>query len=483
VNANAGSALAGVQLPDSGHRYPSAAAFLHSLLRAIIAQFPDVFAHVSMPPTPPGFLSRRRLARVIEKIEPARGASVHRQAIARFAASLVQQRVVVERAGRKVPLEAAFSETTDPLAVVERDFAAGGPAANGLSQVLGDDLRHHVARLERARGVTPQAARAVEWTLAAAERGALDLSRQRFALLGGTAELSPIALLLSLGADVFTTHTSIASLDARIVNDLGEAARMPGRLFIARDGADLLRSPVEVSRSIIEFACGSPIHVGALAYKGGEAREWRLAAAMDGIIRAVRAAGVLGSVFYYLTASMVTEITADTASVAEARLATERSLLKDLGRAATMDVLFRPNVMPRAGRFWTRSVLPDQGASYMGANLFEKVYAAETFAADSGPDARVRVSANIAPITSTASTATRQTALLFPELASLGVEVLSPALSRRLMGCLLLHDLLNPLHEPTLSPQQVHGGVFTSPWALDSLVKLALLRARIKGAG
>jgi len=75
-----------------------------------------------------------------------------------------------------------------------------------------------------------------------------------------------------------------------VASDLGAPARYAGRLSVARDGVDLLASPVEFSRSIVEFADESPVHVGALAYKGGEAREMRLAAAMDGIVWKPRAA-------------------------------------------------------------------------------------------------------------------------------------------------------------------------------------------------
>jgi hypothetical protein len=358
------------------------------------------------------------------------------------------------------------------------------PLATGVQgHLLDGSLRREVSRLEQAERLTPLAARAVEWTLAAAERQALDLTGRRFVLLGGTAELSPLSLLLSLGADVLTTHTSMKSLEARVASELEARGGYTGRLFVARDGVNLLVSPVEFSRSIIEFAGGSPVHVGVLAYKGGEARELRLAAAMDGIVRVLREESVLGSIFYYLTPSMVTEVSAQTASAAEARLRMDQTVWKRLARAATLDVLFRPNITSRNDRFWTRSVLPDQGASYMGANLFGKVYPAEVFGSEAAASGRLRVSANVAPITETESTATRLTTLLFPALGPLGVEVFDAGASRRLMGCLLLHDLLNPERPAGVFAQQVHGGVFTSPWALDSLMKLAYLRARITRAG
>ena len=115
----------------------------------------------------------------------------------------------------------------------------------------------------------------------------------------------------------------------------------------------------------------------------------------------------------------------------------------------------------------------------MGANLFGKIHSAEAYA-DSATQP-VRVSANVAPITSTESTATPQTRLLFPELARLGVTVFEPAVARTVMGSLLLHDLVRPMPARNgLFRQQVHGGVFTNAWALDSLMTMAYARARLR---
>jgi hypothetical protein len=397
-------------------------------------------------------------------------------AIARFATDLIQQSVLIVRDGSRVPLAAAFRQPAAPLPLVEMPRARGDVSPH--QSLLDGSVHREILRLEQAGLLTSQAARAIEWTLATAKRRALDLTGHRFVLLGGTAELSPMSLLLSLGADVLRTHSSTNSLEARVASDLGASKGYAGRLFVARDGVDLLASPLEFTRSIVEFAGGSPVHVGALAYKGGEARELRLTATMDGIVRTLRDEGVLGSVFYYLTSSMVTEVSTETASFAESRLHAKHTAWKQLARAASMDELFRPNIAKRGNTQWTQSVVPGQGASYMGANLFGKIYPAEVLGSDPPATGRPRVSANVAPITKTQSTNTEQTTRLFPNLGTLGVTVFDAADSRRLMGCLMLHDLLHRDRPSGVFTQQVHGGVFTNAWALDGLVKLAYLRAR-----
>jgi hypothetical protein len=472
-----------VQLPDSHDSHPSASAFLNTVLHAIVRKFPQVFDDVPSASPPPVF-PRRRLARMIETMEPSRGASIDRLAIAKFATALIQQSVVFRSPGKILPLDAAFRESSDPLRLIE--FAMSHPTNTGnesTGRFLNRALLVETGRLAESSRITPEAAKAIGWTLDAIREHVLDLSGEKFVLLGGTAELSPLGILLSLGADVLTTHASMSSLTTRLASDIGESAECSGRLFVVDGGVDLLSTPVELSRSICEFARGSRVHLGVLAYKGGEAREWRLAAVMDGIARAIRDVGLLKSIFYYLTPSMTTEISRETAAVAQSRLRTERSVWTEFVRTASIDVLFRPNIVRSGETFWTRSVLPDQGASYMGANLFGKIYAAEVFGDEMSSVGRgyIQVSANVAPVTGTGSTATSQTTLLFPELAPLGIEVFDPQLTQRLMACLLLHDLFCTERPPRRAfAQQVHGGVFTSPWALDSSMKLAYLRGRYR---
>jgi hypothetical protein len=467
-----------VLLPALGRREPSASAFLDAVLRSIVQQFPDVFgalpAFGALRDTP----SRRALAARIERIEPLRGASPRRTDIARFTTELIQRTMEIGTADRRLPLDAAFRETVRPLAIVpaQRELGGGDGRNRGrLSPLTSEQIRE----LRQSMLATDEAIDALESLRSAIDRHSIDLSGHTFVLLGGTAELSPLGLLLSLDATVLTTHTSTQSLRRRLASEFGEDGGSGGRLHVISGGVDLLRSPVELSRSILEFADDKPIHIGALAYSGGQAKEWRLGAAMNGIIRAVRDAGLLGSVFYYLTPSMVTEVSPATAGIATEHLARSQRPWTNVVRPLTLNVLFRQNIAEVHGRYWSRSVVPAQGASYMGANLFEKIHAAEVFA--NPMTSPTRVSANVAPITRTESTATPQTRQLFPELARMGVTVFEPAVARTVMASLLVHDLFRPLPGGTdLFRQQVHGGVFTNAWALESLMTMAYARARLR---
>jgi hypothetical protein len=60
----------------------------------------------------------------------------------------------------------------------------------------------------------------------------------------------------------------------------------------------------------------------------------------------------------------------------------------------------------------------------------------------------------------------------------LGIDVIPAPLSQQLMFLLLMSDLFGDARaEPRLLfAKQIHGGVFTNPWALNSVMKQAYLR-------
>ncbi len=362
------------------------------------------------------------------------------------------------------PLEAAFDRPVAPLPFTE--LSAGHRGRDTSPPLRPDALRTHVDALARDGMLNGEALEALNWALVAPAAGTIDLSGHRFVLLGGTAELAPLGLLLSCGADVLTTHTSDAALGAKLAMDLASTS-YSGRLFHVRDGVDLLTHPAEFARTALAFGEGKPVHVGALAYKGGQGREWRLAAAMDGIVRALGRAGALASVFYYFTPTAPTEVSADTAATAAARLEAASPITRVV-RAVSFDTLYRPNIASAGGRHWARGTLPDQGVSYLAANVLGKIHASEAY-----DDGHVRVSGNVAPITATRSTHTPVTRRIFPELARCGILVAMPDVARQLMGWMLLYDLFGP--RTKAGHRQIHGGVFSHPWALDAVMKQAYL--------
>lgn len=417
------------------------------------------------------------------RFEARRGAATDRIAIARFVTDLVQQSFELRSREGVMPLEQAFARPVRATAIGEaRSLGVVGTEPTGLREhrdiPVPAEERAAVERLADEGLITTEAVTALSSVLPTDAASLVDLSRQRFVVLGGTAELSPLSHLLRAGADVLTTHSSAASLQRRLRDDGLE--QYSGRLYCAVDGVDLLRDAVEFSEAIVQFASDAPVHLVALAYKGGEGREWRLAAAMDGIIRRVLSAGRLASVTYYRSPSLITQISPRTAARSEQRLSIAKSVWTESLRLLTANTLFRPNVTREGGVFWALAMVPEQGSSYAAANVFGKTYAAEVYHADaqSSGTGAWRVSANVAPITATSSTDTPVTRVLFPHLRRLGVDVFAPAWSQRLMYLLLLSDLFGEAPRvDDVFTKQVHGGVFTSPWALNSLMTHAYIRS------
>jgi hypothetical protein len=368
----------------------------------------------------------------------------------------------------------------NPVAALRDESARRGEWSLDVGAVLGD--------LEASEQISEEGAQALRWALkqdGPLGLGSMDLAGQKFLLLGGTAELSPLSLLLGCGADVLTTNTSTASIERSLAAEPTRSRRVPGRLFTVRDGVDLLATPAEFAASAMNFANGQHLHVGAFAYRGGQGREWRLTAAMDSIVRRLQSVGALRSITYYLSPSIVSEVSAVTSSVSARRLVEQNTLWTGAARTLTCDWMYRINIARRNSRQWVRSFIPRQGVSYMAGNLFGKNYAAEVHAASivGHPQETLRVSANVAPITRTQSTDLPETRRAFSELRTLGIKVFDPAVARRLMFLLMLRDLFGPTPTsvPELFAQQVHGGVFTNAWALDSVLRLAYLRAIARG--
>ena len=477
----------GVQFPGTASRPPSASDALCAILAAAAARFPNAFTSLAIPEAGPRLWTRRRLAELVMRFEVSRGAAIERVEIARCIADRVQETFEFHEDGRVVSLQDAFGRRSSALPIVEispEQLLGGGTAAGDRSDRLHSmaDIDAEVARLAADELISDEAIAALRRaheTVAGTGHGRL--RGEKFVLLGGTAELSPLSHLLRDGAEVLTTDSSLASLQRRLHDDGLEG--YSGRLFRIRDGVDLLKNPVEFTESILEYATDQSVHVVALAYKGGEGREWRLAAAMDGIVRRLMTGKRLKSSAYYRSPSSITEVSERTAMTSQRRLESEGSAATRGISALTADTLYRPNIVGAAGTWWTRSLVPEQGASYAAANLFGKTYAAEVQVADArGAGApALRVSANVAPITATGSTDTPATRALFPYLRPLGVEVFPARLAQRLMYLLLLADLFGDVTPgPIAFPKQVHGGVFTNPWALNSVFKEAYLKALLR---
>jgi hypothetical protein len=478
----------GVQFPHHEGSSPSASGLVRRLIGQAVRQFPQTFGKLETGFTNPFFRSAH-LAKVLMDFEVLRGVSEQRVEVANYITNLVQESFLFGLQHGTQTLGEALAASAPPLPLTSE-----GPGSNYQEREIEishkgqrfrgrDELLEAIARFVRDGVMSEEAGRALDWSINfVTDSDHKDQLRGRkFVLLGGTAELSPLSNLLSSGADVLTTHSSPESLHRKLTSELGNSA-YPGHLFHITNGSDLLISPDSFSQTIVDsFAKGEKLDVGLFAYKGGGGREWRLAAVMDGIVRKLQRLGLLRSVIYYLSPSMITEISSSTAALSRKRFDQQYSMDKRLLNPLTLNSLWKGNVLEGRGKFWTRSVLPYQGASYAAANLFGKIYPAEVYCPSFEPGQAVIVSANVAPITATASTETAATRIAFAQAGHFGIDIFSPSTSRTLMYLLMLHDMLHP--PPScgqLFSKQLHGGVFTAPWALDSTLKLAYLRGILK---
>jgi hypothetical protein len=483
------SSTTGVQLPSSLGPAPSATETLRRVVNQTAEQFPHVFSELRGSA---GSQSNTRdVSELIAKFELIRAASDQRRDIAIFVTGLIQ-RLFLYRTERSVQsLDDFFRQPASPLPVAIEEFraTAKAPAMRIIHRSREYSNRKDIidlfARFLADGLITPEANQALQWSYDRAsdpDWADNNIRGRKFALLGGIAELSPISYLLSAGADVLTTHSSDEALHQWLKSE-SEAAGFNGRLFSIRGGVNLLISPDSIAETIVrEFSAGRRVNLAILAYKGGEGREWRLGAAMDGIARKIgQAADLLDSVTYYLSPSVVTQISEETAALSSAKRDREYTLLMKAANLFTGDTLLRPNVLRRGNVLLSNSILSPQGASYLAANLFHKIYAAEAWCSDhSDSGSAIRVSANVAPITRTASTNVRRAQVLIDQAGQFDIEVFDPSTTRTLMYLLMLHDLFSDTPPcNSLFARQVHGGVFTSPWALQSVAKLAYLRAQI----
>jgi hypothetical protein len=157
--------------------------------------------------------------------------------------------------------------------------------------------------------------------------------------------------------------------------------------------------------------------------------------------------------------------------------------------------VLKRNLYEREGTFWPRNIVSLQGASYLAAQYLEKRLAAEVFATRGtrGEGRPVTVSANVAGITRTRSMQIPTFQAGFAGAPSLGLETYDPETTRWLSGLLYLHGILNSEWVGSyrssfedenekmrrLSSLQVHGAVYSHPYAVEG----AITRAALIGLG
>ncbi len=333
----------------------------------------------------------------------------------------------------------------------------------------GREVLEAIDRLFAAHHLSRAAALGLRWLVdfVEANGGRLDLTGQRFALLGASAELSPAPLLLAAGATVRWLDVKPPPPETR------------GAFIATRDGDDLLARPHEAIAALRAFAEEGPVHVGLFAYAPGKSRELLLAGVMDALVRTL-GPGVVKSVATYISPTSPGEMQAEDLAAAEHLRASPTWWQR---AAALSGALQGPGSYGGVAR----TVISLQGAAYQAAQYVTKRIAAEVLAADGLGGQSVTLSTNVAGITNTRSLSHPLFQIAFQGAPSFGVRIFEPALTRAVSGYLMLHDLLNPQAPAAAGQQseaplarakaahveQIHGAAYDLPWQFESAVKTA----------
>jgi hypothetical protein len=217
---------------------------------------------------------------------------------------------------------------------------------------------------------------------------------------------------------------------------------------------------------------------------GGESQEWRLTAAMNAILAALRPEEV-ASMSLLISPTTVAVASPEDVAVAEARLRGASAWKRALARAGVLRRGGEPCVDGRVGY----TIVPLQGASYQAAQYIGKVLAAETHAVfgptlAGGP---LTVSANTAPITNTKSLAHPVFQAGFLAAPAWGITIAEPAMTVELNGLLMIADVTDPQAPAAAGAawatpaeraravfrESVHGGLFAQPYAAYGAIQVA----------
>lgn len=455
--------------------------FFHRVLREAVGAFPTL-RDAKLPTSGKAF--KAGYGDALSRFEAARLGGGQRVDVARHLQRATEASLGFSRAGVVKPLAEALKEAV-AAPVTETREPSGAP---GLRPEVplddriyrGREVLEAIDTLERDHHLTRAAAKGLRWVVEHAGKtgGKLDLTGEKFALLGASAELSPVALLLEAGATVRWFDVKAPGIPAGA-----------GRIISTKGGDDLLTDPLAVAAALREFAKDGPVHVGLFAYAPGASRELRLAGVMDALVRSL-GPSVVKSVSMFISPTSPGEVQAEDLAAAAALAAKPKWWM----RTAALT-----GALKKAGSYGdvARGVISLQGAGYQAAQYLTKIIAAETLAADGLGGRPVTLSANVAGITNTRSLSHPLFQVAFQGAPSFGVRIFEPPLTRAVSGLLMLHDLLNPeapgsatqthggveARVKAVRAEQIHGGVYDLPWQFESCVKTAAVLGLGKNPG
>jgi hypothetical protein len=454
-----------------------ASALLYEVLSEAREAVPMPFEGLRWPASGRAF--RRDYAATLYAFERRRIASPQRLEVARRVVDAAAARMVFGEGETAVPLVTHLEDEGEPLPT-ERVALSGSPGLVPETDFRG--AHYEGARVGDLADVwldqawmTKSAHGAVRWTVATALEsgsGKADLVGHKCVALGAGAELAPTRAMLRAGADVLW-------IDARPPPQaLLDDRRVAGSLTHVPGGSDLLTQPREIAATIRAFADGDPVHVGMYAYAGGAAKEWRLTASMNAIVRSLPDALVRSVVL------LISPTTPGTVSPEDAAAAARRgamALRRPLGLGRGQASRGQSGELPYRV---SHSISELQGVSYQAAQYIGKMLMAEALIADGR-----RVSAPVAPITRTASLQHPLFDVAFEGAGLFGILVSEPQATRVLCALLAFHDLLNP-EAPSAEGdvagvlgEQIHGGVYAQPHELGRSITAAAAIGALRKPG
>ncbi len=414
----------------------------------------------------------------------------------------LRNRLEFVRARRSSPLCALDSvERRSPLRATtlrgEGDSAPRPLVVPYRDEMLsGDRLARRLEQWEREGIVEPSHAHAVREV--AAHPQWLDLSDRSIALLGASAEISPLAWLAGWRARIVAVDLPAARPWKRIEKLVARgnatlvAPVREGGEGLGGAGANLLTDLPEILDWLASLE--GPLTVGAYAYLDG-ALHVRVAAAMDALMAGL--CGLRGDVSLAALATPTDVYAVPHEAVRASRAAwAARGVGDRLWQAPIARLsggrFFRPNHPPASGTVnhgVCDSLVLQQGANYALAKRLQQ-WRALAARADG-----VRVSINVAPSTTTRSVV-KNPALraAFAGAHHFGVESFDAATTSALMAALLVYDLRSdesaanpalPLAHPLelLMQGANHGGMWRMPFTARSALPFAALFGFLRRPG
>ena len=347
----------------------------------------------------------------------------------------------------------------------------------------GDEIRRQLDTWVEGSVIEPSCREAIEKVLANPDW--LDLTDQRFVLLGAASEMGALSALCAWGADVVAVDLPNPSLWKRILTTAREGrgrVSIPVRTAATEKladaaGADLLSDTPEIAAWLRTF--DRPFTIVDDTYADGSTFVL-LAAATDAIMSELADQGGV-SLAYLATPTDVFAVAEDIALAARSRRRAGRGPLRAISGGSLYRPSYRELIEGEGETRWgiVDCLVAQQGANYALAKTLQR------WRAVSARENGTVVSANVAPATRTRSV-TRNKALsaAYRGASSYGIEIFEPDTSRWLMAALLVHDLRNDRGgmPPSGHPFELfvqgaaHGGIWRLGYEPRSVLPLAVVR-------